>query len=71
MKYHVIDMETGETPDERQIALTEEWAKYLIYCDMDGFALRPDGSLILLDDDGNTAVCPRGRFQVKQGALNE
>ena len=39
MTFDVIDPKTGEYPDVEQIVLTEEWAKRLIYCDIDGFLL--------------------------------
>ena len=31
---------------------------------MGGFALLSDGTLVLLDECGNTANCPVGRFKV-------
>lgn len=64
MTFHVIDMLTGKPPDLTQIALTEEWAKGLIYCDMEGFAIEEDGGLILTDECGNLRYCPEGRFRV-------
>lgn len=65
MKFTVIDLKTGEYPDVERIALREEWAKGLIYCDIDGFYLGQDGELILADDCGNFAFCPIGRFKVE------
>lgn len=64
MTFTVIDNKTGEYPDLWEIALTEDWAKHLIYCDMEGFALMEDGSLILLDECGNCAYCPSDRFTI-------
>lgn len=64
MKLDVIDLQTGEYPDLEKIALNEDWAKHLIYCDMDGFCITEDGKLILLDECGNYAYCPRDRFKV-------
>ena len=55
----------GSEPDLAQIALTESWAQGLIYCDMEGFAIEQDGTLILLDECGNMAHCPKGRFSVR------
>lgn len=55
----------GSKPDLRQIALTESWAKGLMYCDMDDFSLMPDGTLLLLDECGKYAACPEGRFRVE------
>ena len=64
MSFTVIDNKTGKYPDLWKIALKEKWAKGLIYCDMEGFALLEDGSLILLDECGNCAFCPADRFTV-------
>lgn len=63
--FDVIDTKTGEYPDLGKIALTEEWARGLVYCDMDGFAVREDGSLVLLDECGNCVSCPPGRFDIR------
>ena len=62
--FTVIDLHTGEYPDLLDIALTEDWAKGLMYCDMEGFALEEDGTLLLLDECGKFAYCPPGRFRV-------
>lgn len=62
--FDVIDKTTGLKPDLRKIALEEDWAKNLIYCDMDGFMFDQDGSLYLVDDCNNLASCPEGRFEV-------
>ena len=64
MTFNVIDPKTGEYPDLEHIALTEEWAKGLMYCDMEGFYINEDGNLILMDECGNYAYCPDDRFQV-------
>ena len=64
MKFTVIDNKTGKYPDLEEIALNEEWAKGLIYCDMEGFALLEDGILILVDECGNFEYCPSDRFTV-------
>lgn len=64
MTFTVIDKLTGKKPDLEKIALTEEWAKGLVYCDMEGFAVEQDGTLILLDECGAYDVCPEGRFEV-------
>jgi hypothetical protein len=63
-EFDVIDNKTGEIPDLEHIALYEKWAKGLMYCDMDGFAITEDGTLILMDDCGRLAYCPDGRFKV-------
>lgn len=62
--FEIIDPKTGEYPDLEQIALTEDWAKNLVYCDMEGFCVNEDGNLILMDECGNYAYCPEERFMV-------
>ena len=62
--FTVIDKKTGEYPDTRKIASREKWAKGLVYCDIEGFALQEDGTLILLDECGNYAYCPPDRFDI-------
>ena len=64
MTFDVIDTKTGEYPDLWKIALEEDWAKDLMYCDMEGFAIEEDGTLILLDECGRHAYCPEGRFKI-------
>ena len=64
MGFTVIDNQTGTYPDCEKIALNEEWARGLIYCDIDGFAINEDGSLILMDECGHCAYCPSDRFTV-------
>ena len=69
-EFRVIDNNTGEEADIEEIALKEDWAKGLIYCDMEGFAILEDGSLVLLDECGNCAYCPSGRFSIiSEGAV--
>lgn len=60
----VIDKQKGKEADEYQIALKEEWAKDLMFCDMDGFAIKQDGSLILIDECGNFKYCVPDRFEI-------
>ena len=64
MQFDIIDTKTGWYPDVEKIALSEDWAKGLIYCDIDCFAMQGDGTLILIDDCGNIAYPPAGRFEV-------
>ena len=64
MTFSVIDTATGIYPDLEKIALTEEWAKGLCYCDMEGFAVEEDGTLILLDECCKLAYPPEGRFEI-------
>jgi hypothetical protein len=65
MKFKVIDLETGKEPDTEYIALNEEWARGLIYCDMEGFYIGEDGTFILADECGNFAYCPDNRFKIE------
>jgi len=60
----VIDNQTGQEPDCEEIALHEDWADGLIDCDMEGFAIQEDGTLILMDECGQFVYCPEGRFKV-------
>ena len=64
MEFSVIDLLTNKRPDTEKIALTEEWAKNLIYCDVAGFYIGEDGMLILTDDCDNVSYCPHDRFKV-------
>jgi hypothetical protein len=64
-RFHVLDAKTKEEPDLEKIALTEGWAKELIYCDMEGFAVLEDGTLILCDECGSFRFAPEGRFVVE------
>lgn len=64
MTFSVIDNKTGHEADTYQIALKEEWAKHLMYCDMEGFAITEDGTLVLLDECGGVAYCPGDRFTI-------
>lgn len=70
----VIDNKTGKYPDCEEIALNEDWANNLCYCDIDCFAMTEDGTLILMDECGNCAYCPEGRFtvaKVEAGIFNK
>ena len=66
--FTVIDTKTGREPNLEQIALEEDWAKGLIYCDMEGFFLSEDGNLILADECGNWVYPPQERFKTVQNA---
>lgn len=65
MRFSVIDLLTGKEADISNIALTEEWAKDLIYCDMEGFHIDEDGTLCLADECGKYAYCPHDRFRIE------
>ena len=62
MIFSVIDKKTGKEADPEDIALNEDWAKGLIYCDM--FAILENGMLILVDECGNYEFCPEDRFEI-------
>ena len=62
--FTVIDTKTGKVADPYEIALHEDWANGLCYCDMEGFALMEDGSLILLDECGQFRYCDADRFKI-------
>lgn len=64
MKFRVIDNKTGKEADTWNIAQHEEWAQSLIYCDMEGFAITEDGTLVLMDECGNVVYCDTDRFKV-------
>ena len=66
LEFDVVDTTTRKYPDWERIAREESWAKGLVYCDMDGIAIREDGSLILLDECGNCVSCPPDRFEIRR-----
>ena len=66
LEFDVVDTTTGKYPDWERIGREESWAKGLVYCDMDGIAIREDGSLILLDECGNCVSCPPDRFEIRR-----
>lgn len=64
-KFRVIDTRTNKdvTHDEYDIALNEEWARELLYCDMEGWGLVlsrdfDEPQLILLDECGKYEWAP-------------
>ena len=63
--FHVIDKTTGKEADPYEIALNEDWAKSLCYCDMEGFAILEDGTLILTDECGRFEfIQENDRFEI-------
>jgi len=66
----VIDNKTGEEADPYEIALHEDWAKHLCYCDIDGWAIEDDGTLLLVDECGRVAYADKERFKVKWDEIN-
>lgn len=65
IEFKVIDNNTGKEADIGKIALKEDWAKGLMYCDMQGFAILDDGNLVLLDECGKFEYCPSERFSIQ------
>ena len=63
-QFTVIDKETSEYPKIVDIVLKEGWAGNLMWMDLIGFAIGEDGHLYLLDECGNYAECPYGRFEI-------
>jgi len=63
----VIDSKTGKEADTYDIALHEDWAKHLCYCDIEGWAIEEDGTLLLVDECGRVAYADRERFKVVWG----
>lgn len=66
MTFEVKDKKTGKYADVEKIARREKWAKGLMYCDMEGFAITQGGSLILLDECGRYEFCPSDRFEITE-----
>ena len=64
LPFVVVDKKKKIEADCCKIALKEDWAKCLCYCDMEGFAITQDGMLILLDECGKYTYCPDNRFKV-------
>lgn len=71
MTFKVIDKKTGKEADTYEIALHEEWANNLIYCDIEGWFIGEEGELILADECGNFAYADRDRFMVEFDDCNE
>jgi len=66
--YRVVHSASGAAVTHKELeelALTEKWAKGLVYCDIDGFAVMADGVLVLLDECGSYAFPPDGLFRVE------
>ena len=63
--FTVLDKSTNKEANPYEIALNEDWAKNLIYCDIEGFAILENGTLILTDECGNYACPPLDRFVVR------
>lgn len=64
LPFIVIDKKTGKEADVYDIYLHEDWAKHLMYCDIEGFAIEQDGTIILLDECGQFVYCSSDRFEV-------
>lgn len=66
LEFDVVDTTTGKYPDWERITIEEPWANRLVDCDMDGIAIREDGTLLLLDECGKFRYCPIGRFEIRR-----
>ena len=64
LPFYVFDKKTGKEADTYEIVLNEDWAKHLMYCDIDGFAIGQDGTLVLIDECGQIAYCSSDRFEI-------
>jgi len=63
--FSVIDTKTGKEADTYEIALHEKWESNLCYCDMEGWAIEEDGTLVLMDECGEFSYPPNPeRFKV-------
>lgn len=65
IRFTVFDKKTHKEADPYEIALHEEWAKELCYCDMVGFAIGQDGTLFLVDECGRYEFCDPERFIIR------
>jgi len=66
-RFTVVWVATGEPvthKEQSDFALHAPWARGLVYCDMDGFAVQDDGTLILIDECGGYRAPPAGLFKV-------
>lgn len=69
-EFVVIDKKTGTLANMEEIAIEEEWAKSLCYCDMEQFAIGQDGTLYLLDECGRYEYADMpDRFEIVFGKL--
>lgn len=64
----VIDRETRKEADLYAIVLEsykkKGWARNLIYCDLEGWAIEQGGTLIIVDECGNYAYPSADRFWI-------
>ena len=58
----IIDTKTNQTADP-YVAAKEEWASSLMTNDIEGFAITQDGAIVLMDECGNMAYAPAGRYR--------
>lgn len=74
----VIDAKTGKEADPHKIA-GEDWVKKVMSKETDGFALKDDGAILLLDNNGRLEYCDSERFtiqweeakELKEGKTND
>ena len=63
MTFKVIDNKTGKKPTSREINNIAKKGG-LMWMDIDQFFVGEDGSLLLVDDCGNSTYCDATRFKV-------
>lgn len=66
--FQVVWADTGKLADDLYgiaIKYQDTWTKYLMYCDMEGFAIQSDGTIILCDECGKFGYPPKGLFRVE------
>lgn len=62
--FKIIDKKTGKEPSTRVIQNIAEKGG-LIVTDIDQFFIGEDGSIILMDECGNSCYCSQKRFKVE------
>ena len=70
--FRVIDMDHNEVADPKRLAQEikqnsdhDHWSWGLIYTNIGGFSIDPDGDLYLHDTCGNERMAPQDRFRVQ------
>jgi molybdenum cofactor biosynthesis enzyme MoaA len=60
------ERESVPVTDLRALVLDDDRLNMnLVYCDMEGFAIAPDGTLYVLDECGNFAYMDTERYKVE------
>lgn len=61
---YYINGEWFQFEDGYKFCKENEWASHLMYCDISEFAITESGDLVLTDDCGNVAYCPKGILKI-------